>query len=121
MISDDELLELIESGKIRVANPYTPSPELFTNGRRRIAELVRQRGRMRIADSVARYAWRIHAFGKRRRIVRAKLVYMYVYRVIVPADWQIHHKDGNRLNDAIDNLEAIHVSDHKAIHYDLEY
>ena len=114
------LLDLLACDVLRVVNADV-DPQLIKNGRLLVPELVRQRGRFRIADSVARYAWRIHWQGSRRRIVRAKLVYMAVHGVILPPDWQVHHKDENRLNDAIGNLEAKHIDDHKGVHYDQEY
>jgi hypothetical protein len=34
----------------------------------------------------------------------------------IPAGYDIHHKDDNPLNNAIDNLECLHPDDHKALH-----
>lgn len=34
----------------------------------------------------------------------------------IPAGFDIHHKDDDPLNNAVDNLECIHPDDHKALH-----
>jgi hypothetical protein len=36
----------------------------------------------------------------------------------IPAGHQIHHKDGNPLNNALDNLECLSPLEHKARHYE---
>ena len=53
----------------------------------------------------------------RRSIGRAKLVWMYWHRKLVPEGSIIHHKDEDRFNDAINNLECKTDEDHKAYHY----
>ena len=34
----------------------------------------------------------------------------------IPAGYTIHHKDGNRINDRIENLMCIPAEQHRAIH-----
>lgn len=116
MISDDDILDLIELGSIRIMGIRSRDPVLSAFGRKQAPQLTSQRGRFRIADGQARWTWRFRWNGKRRRIVRSKLVYMCAHHVVIPADWVVHHKDGDRLNDAIDNLEVLHVDAHKLVH-----
>jgi hypothetical protein len=47
----------------------------------------------------------------------------YVHRAVwfryygpIPAGWQVHHIDGNRMNNSIDNLICMSHEDHEAVH-----
>lgn len=40
------------------------------------------------------------------------LAYNYLYNPSIPDNWQIHHKDGNSLNNSLDNLEFVEPSKH---------
>jgi len=51
----------------------------------------------------------------------------YLHRAIwrfhngeIPKGFHIHHKDGNPLNNEIDNLQCLSPSDHRKSHYDFE-
>lgn len=37
--------------------------------------------------------------------------------VILPLDWDVHHIDSNKLNNDIDNLQALSKSDHTKLHH----
>lgn len=49
----------------------------------------------------------------------SKLMHRYVwefYNGKIPENYHIHHKDGNKANNSIDNLECIHKHDHLSQH-----
>ena len=56
--------------------------------------------------------------GKRERLHRA--VWMKHYGVI-PKGYEIHHKDEDKDNNDINNLEALKMVDHKSIHSNKEF
>ncbi|MEI2271852.1 HNH endonuclease [Sphingobacterium sp. ML3W] len=45
-----------------------------------------------------------------------RLIMCYVSGYILPSNLYVHHKDGNKLNSSIDNLEIINASYHQSIH-----
>lgn len=47
-----------------------------------------------------------------------RLIYENFYSVELPAQIDIHHKDNNKLNNCICNLEALTHADHAASHYE---
>lgn len=58
---------------------------------------------------------------KKIRINRTKVIdeHRYIWEVNygdIPAGYVIHHKDGNKNNNSIDNLECIPLSEHSRIH-----
>ena len=63
-----------------------------------------------------RYAFGLRIDGKRRTIVRSKLVWIAGSRRLVPPGFEIHHLDQNRYNDDWENLVALSPEDHNKFH-----
>lgn len=110
-IPDERLLGLIESGDIVVGldNPETIS--VF--GRSNRAYLIGGGGKRNAPDSHKRWAFGFKIQGRRRTIVRAKLVYLAGSRRPIPNDFDIHHLDEDPYNDDYENLISLHKDDHK--------
>ena len=115
-ISDQQILDWILSGAIRMTHLDTSNPQLIFHGRHVRAELVEQSGKRRLSGT-KRYSFSFQYKGMRRRIVRAKLVWMVVHKSLVPGDCLVHHEDKNCLNDHPDNLHATDYETHMEIHY----
>jgi len=49
--------------------------------------------------------------GKKYTVLQHHIIYLSKYKYI-PEWYQIHHKDGNKINNCISNLELLHISDH---------
>lgn len=45
-----------------------------------------------------------------------RIIMCYVSGFILPNDMYVHHKDGNKFNSSIDNLEIMEMSKHQSIH-----
>lgn len=116
LITDEILLGLIVSGDLVINDIESPDPVLVFKGNIIKAELTRQRGRGRI-EGTERWTWRICHEGKRRRIVRAKLVWMFHHRAIVEHGCKVHHGRGGRLHDGIGNLTKMTDAEHNQFHY----
>lgn len=58
---------------------------------------------------------RFYIYKKKKRTALHRVVYEDYYGFI-PHGYQIHHKDGNKLNNNISNLVALSPKDHKEIH-----
>jgi hypothetical protein len=113
---DDWLLQLILDGIIVITKLNTAHPQLWVAGRKVKAHLNPQGGRRRIRGC-SRWRWKIQHQGKCRRIVRAKLVWMFVNKQVVPPDHVIHHGRKGPLNDSQSNLECVSYARHQEIHY----
>jgi hypothetical protein len=68
--------------------------------------------------SVCKNGYRSFSVGSRKDAVRK-----YEHRIvweknfgIIPDGYQVHHKDGNRLNNNIENLELIKSGEHQRLH-----
>ena len=68
--------------------------------------------------TVCKNGYRLFSKGKRGELVRE-----YEHRIVwesnfgtIPDGFQIHHKDGNKLNNNINNLELIKRGEHQKIH-----
>lgn len=114
-ITDADLLALMDSGEIVISKLNTASPVLIHRGRIIQPELTEQRGRQRIVGNV-RHTWKIRRDGKARRIVRARLVWMYANRELIGDGFTIHHRDHDRHNDRIANLERMTYGQHAGHH-----
>ena len=53
--------------------------------------------------------------GNHRKFLH-RLIYEDYYKVTLLKGVIIHHKDGNKLNNQIDNLEAIYRGEHQSLH-----
>lgn len=50
-------------------------------------------------------------------ILRSIVAYEKYHKASVPIGYEIHHKDRNRINDSLDNLQMLSKEEHAAIHY----
>ena len=68
-----------------------------------------------VVDGYFRY--RIYDNGIRRVFKRSRLIMqLHLYKML--ESWEIvHHKDGDRSNDSIENLEVLNASNHAAKHH----
>lgn len=68
-----------------------------------------------------------NAMGYRRLMVRGRRVleHRFIMEVALGRplknDEYIHHKDGNRLNNSLDNLEIMSPSEHSKLHNKMRY
>ena len=95
-VSDERLLELIERGDIELT---LDSPEFVTVFRRRVKAYRIGRDQQHDYALRERYAFSMRIECKRRTIVRAKLVWMVGARRVVPEGFEVHHLNGDRLDD----------------------
>lgn len=58
----------------------------------------------------------IYLNGKKKAVMEHRFVWENCYGRKVPAGYDIHHKDGNKLNNDIVNLELLDRKTHKRIH-----
>lgn len=107
-ISDETLLELIVSGVLTVD---INSAECSRDGRPLKATVVGTAGR-----NGTRYRFEIRSKGKKRSILRSRLVYLAGTGKPIPDGFEIHHIDGNRYNDSFSNLVAVSRVDHSKLH-----
>lgn len=114
--SIDRLLEMILLGEIVIEDIFDANPTVIHRGNIR-------RPYIAPGKRNPRWFYKLHDFydleGIRyfRSISRNKLVWMYWHRRLVPEGYIVHHKDEDRFNDAINNLELKTDEDHKAYHY----
>lgn len=120
-ITDEQIVQWVQEGLLEVRYPQSLEPQLWFRGRQIKAEITVQRGRYRVEECGERFTWSIRFKGKRRKIVRSKLVWMTCHRRVIPEGHTIHHKSENRFDDRIDNLECLNNDVHKSIHCGLEY
>lgn len=59
---------------------------------------------------------RLYAWGKKRALPVAHVIWMYMTKSIIPKGFQIHHDDKNPANDRWTNLFCVHKMDHEKIH-----
>lgn len=53
---------------------------------------------------------------KRRGISLGRLIWMDAMDCVIPANWEIHHRDENPRNNRFDNLICLHPVDHAKLH-----
>lgn len=112
-ITDDELLELLACGVLEVD---IQTAEVKCRGKAlKPSETglgLKTNTRMRIS---------IRAFGKQRRIVRSRLVYMAATLRLIPDGYELHHVDEDRYNDSFHNLILLTAEDHLKLHQLFKY
>ncbi len=63
--------------------------------------------------------WHVQAFKKRFKVSRLTVM-LHLDKFL--ERWElVHHKDGDRQNDAIENLEVLNISEHNAMHHNPKY
>ena len=90
-------------------NPET----IEVSGRTIKAYLIGKYGRN---PNRTRWAFGLRIGGKRRTIVRSKLVWLAGSRRELPGGFEVHHLDEDRYNDAWENLVACSGPDHDKFH-----
>ena len=106
-ITDAELLQWLDDGSLIVPLDCPERIEVF--GRSVTAFLISKK-------TNPRYGFSLRIDGRRRTIVRNKLVWLSGARREVPDGFEIHHRDENRLNDEWSNLICIYGDDHRKLH-----
>jgi hypothetical protein len=122
-ITDGELLAWIIDGAIVISDLDSRDPVLTFRGREQKAELTEQGGRKRMFGT-ARMTWKIRDYQQKqangrprtRRIVRAKLVWLFDNRRLIRPGCTIDHDDDDRMNDAAWNLVELTDEAHSAKH-----
>lgn len=125
-VSDQQLLDWILDGSIVITSLRSERPVLNFKGRTIKPQLVEQSGRYRVGEQCARWSWqfsngstivRKKVVRVRRRVVCAKLVWMFANKTLIPESSQIHHGKKGRLYDGIGNLECLTNDEHSLLHY----
>jgi hypothetical protein len=120
-ITDAELLAWIESGLMVVCDPDSDNPTLQFRGRKLKAEIIRRNGRRESRGcGPERLTWVVRHNGRKRRVVRSKLVWFACKRQLVPQEHILHHVNENRTDDRISNLECVHEDEHYALHHGMD-
>jgi hypothetical protein len=114
-ITDAVILSWMNEGTLYFVEWLKPDPVCMFRGRVLLPELNQQGGRGQISGG-QRYRFQLRMGGKRRRIMRSKLVWMYFFGVEVPEDCQIHHGPGGKLDDSIQNLTCMTEIQHAFWH-----
>lgn len=110
-IPDSELLALLVSGDLVVGLDNPETIALF--GRTVKGYFI---GAYARNPERKRFAFGFQIAGRRRTIVRSKLVYLAGSLREIPEDFEIHHLDEDRFNDEYGNLIALHGDDHRKLH-----
>lgn len=110
MITDIELLTWLMTGELEVG---LNNPETINFKGRSIKAY--ENGSHRGNPNRTRWSFGLRDNGRRRTIVRSKLVWMAGALRLVPEGFEIHHRDENRHNDAWNNLVMVTEDDHKKL------
>lgn len=102
-LSDSEVLALVKAGRYRVC---ATTGRVFGRGGKELSPFAKK-------DHPNRWYIRVQYNGGRRGISRGRLVWMVGAGCVVPAGWDVHHRDENRSADNFDNLICLHKLDHK--------
>ena len=113
-IADEEIIKLIQNCTIEV--------DLVTAEVRMRGTILKpyEIGAEESNRNHTRFAFGLRVNGRRRTIVRAKLVYLAGSLRPIPEGFEIHHMDEDRFNDAYANLIALSKEDHLKLHRWLE-
>lgn len=107
-ITDDELLELLVCGILEVD---IKTAEVKCRGKLLKPTIV---GTAEVNGT--RYRLSIRSEGRKRSIVRSRLVYMAATLQVIPEGYELHHVDGDRYHDSFHNLVLITIEDHLKLH-----
>lgn len=113
-ITDDSLfLDRIKEGTLRV-DVYKSMVEscLSGSGKGKWREIKQEE------SSDGYYLIRCYLNGKRRRTRVHRLVWIANSGLLIPEGFDIHHKDHDRKNNSIDNLEMVESYSHRVGHFD---
>lgn len=108
-ITDEDIVLMFKFGRLRVRKAKSRNPEILSFGRLLKPSIV-------TGKSNPRWRHEIRLNGKKRTIVRAKLVWL-ARNGLIPPEHELHHRDEDRLNDSIDNLELLNGDFHFGKHY----
>lgn len=120
-ITDEEILDLILSGRIVVRNSLSRNPLIYQDSKLRVAGLVYGSRE----GTLPRYRVRIYLPRKKgsrrkkcreRTIVRSKIVWMFKHKKCVPFGHELHHKNEDRLHDASWNIVDWTEEKHRDYH-----
>lgn len=119
-ITDEEILSLIESGRIVVKYLHRRDPIVYKDGKALAATLVYgsrdgTSPRYRVEICLPKKTKR-HKRQRKRTIVRSKIVWMFARRSIVPDGHELHHRDEDRLNDRAKNIIDWTEEEHRNYH-----
>lgn len=112
-ITDEEIIDLIIDGTIVVD---LRAATVTCRGRQLKATLMGTEGK-----NGTRYRFEIRHNGRKRTIVRHKIVYIAATLQVIPEGYELHHIDFNRYNDAFHNLILLTIEDHRKIHGQFDY
>lgn len=62
------------------------------------------------------YFYLPNGYGEGKPCNLHRKIYMDHIGRRIPKEYEVHHIDGNRLNNNIDNLVALHKDDHSLLH-----
>jgi len=105
-----EVLDWINSGVIRIDG------QAVYKGARELTQRENARNRCEVGDPRVDLAHNL----KRKSVNVSHLVWMDATRVLIPKDFEIHHRDENPLNNNFDNLICVHQLDHRKLHGEIE-
>lgn len=112
-ITDEELLELLVCGVLEVD---IKTAEVKCRGSALKPTIVGTAG-----DNGTRYRLSIRWAGRKRTIVRSRLVYMAATLRLIPDGYELHHVDEDRYNDSFHNLILLTAEDHLKLHQLFKY
>lgn len=100
---------MFKYGRLKVRKAKHRNPEVCSFGRVLVPLIVH-------GHSNPRYRYKIAWNRQQRSILRAKLVWIGI-NGLIPEGFELHHKDEDRFNDSIDNLELLTDESHSDFHY----
>ena len=107
----ESILAMLASGRVSLESDELGYTQVFNNGRL-LAQRINKRRRMRDGDPRVD----IWSGGKRLSINVSHLVWMQHTNSLLPAGWEIHHRDENPYNNSFSNMLCLHPLDHQKLH-----